>query len=103
MKILNCLAFSVFIITFLGLYTSCQNEEEPMQIEGWDALKVECSGYNYQLNEAGTACECPEGTHYRLEQVPGNQNEITRCRELLEGSYLYKADMEACLYDIRDT
>ena len=103
MKPLNYLAFSLILLLFFSFLSSCNDDEEAHKIEGWDVFLEECRGRNYVLNDERTACECPEGTHFRLEKVLGSINEVTRCREILDGSFLYKADVTTCLYEIRDT
>lgn len=101
MKILK---FSTRILIFssaIAVMLSCgHNDGNSDHIDGFDELRGKCKTYNHILNSDETACVCPEGTHYQLEPVEGRENETPACREILEGSFLYKADVNTCLYDV---
>jgi len=104
MRLVKLLFFKlfVFILTIITLaFSSCNDDDTSVTVKGF--YNGECSKYNYVLNEDESACECPEGTHYRLPKVLGNNDEFTLCREINEGSFLYKADIASCLYEVRDT
>jgi hypothetical protein len=105
MKILKFLLYSFFSLTIVILIANCEDDDDNnMLIAGYDHLLNECNGHNYIVNEEGTACICPEDTHYKLELIEGSQsNSVPKCIEILPGSFLYKANSKTCLYEVRDS